>query len=274
MQELQERHSQEVTAIHQSYEEAIAELEQRSIQKITVKTGPFDEMLSQAQAQFEKLHETMGTADRALEHDAFGDIAAVQELEEGRHRRLESTIRTRNEERLESLVQAKTRLSDCVKTLEEMERNHMNRMGSFKSRLDQMDANYNEKLRRRSEGYGRTCNTLNRRKSELETRARLLEKTIKKIGRQHTAQVEKAVGEGQMLKTSLASVEAKNKLTEEESEKVQAWTGKAQELRKRLEERENALVHARTDNEAMKRELAMIQHQARLARRKTAAPSK
>jgi chromosome segregation ATPase len=270
MQDLQERHSEEVTALHQSYEEAIAELEQRSIQKITAKTAPIDEMLDQAQSQLGKLQETMGTADRALEKDALGDIAALQELEHAQHRRLESVIQTRNEERLESLLQAKTRLSDCVRTLEEMERNHTSRMASFKSRLDQMDVNYNEKLKRNSDAHARTCDTLNRRKGELETRARLLEKTIKKIGRHHRKQVEKAAREGERLKTSLASVEAKNKLTKEESEKVQGWTGKAQELKRRLDERENALGQARNDNDAMKRELARLQHQASLARRKAA----
>jgi chromosome segregation ATPase len=181
-------------------------------------------------------------------------------------------MQTRNEERLESLLQAKARLFDCVRTLEEMERNHTSRMASFKTRLDQIDLNYSEKLKRDSEGHGRRCDTLNRRKSELATRAALLKKTIGKIGRHHKRQVEKAVREAEMLKTSLVSVEAKNKIAEEENEKVQAWTGKAQELRRRLEERENALVQARNQNDAMKRELARIQHQARLDRRMTAAP--
>jgi hypothetical protein len=48
-------------------------------------------------------------------------------------------IQNRNQERLESLLQAKARLADCVSTLEETERNHTSQMASFKAQLEAMD---------------------------------------------------------------------------------------------------------------------------------------
>lgn len=268
MQELQERHAQELSSIHQSFRENIAQIEQLMHEKIQQKTGPVEDLLKKTQTQYQKLVDTQGISAKSLEADALEDIRGLQELEFQRQKRLEATLAARNQERLDSLLQGKARLSDCVNTLEEMERNHASSMETYKTKLETMDQCYHERVKRETERHSRVVESLKRKQSEIEKRADALQKTVQRIQKCHKRQVEDAVREGEMLRTTIESTEAKSQQGERETAKVQEWTNKLQQLKKKLENSENTLMQARTDNETMKREIARLKHEAVMATRR------
>lgn len=268
MKELQERHSQEIAAVYQAYQEEIAEIEKVTNQKIKQRTGPVEELLAQTQNQYKRMVEAQSTVDKTLELESMEDIRVIQELELERQRRLESAIEARNQERLESLLQAKSRLSDCVATLEEMDRNHASKMQSYMTRIETMDSRYQDQMKRETEKHNRVVEQLKRRQYDLDARSAALERTRSKIERNHKRQIEQAIQEGESLKLSIEAHEARSQQTAQESGKVQAWAAKLEQLKKKLESSENNLMQARTENEAMKREIARLKHEARMARRR------
>jgi chromosome segregation ATPase len=267
MQELQERQSQEIGGIHQKFDDALAALEQLSVQKIARRTSALDEQLASAERQFGSLREASGRPAQAPAPDARQDTESLQRLGAEREERLEALIQARNQERLDSLLQAKSRLSDCVGTLEEMERNHATRMATFKSRLDAMDAAHGDKQRREEERQARAAGGLRRRQGELEKRARSIQKTIARLERHHAAQVAAALREGQQLQGGVAAAAARGQAAAEQGAKLQQWQARCAQARARLAQREGELAQARADNEAAKREVARLQHEARAPRR-------
>ena len=51
--------------------------------------------------------------------------------------KLEKEIQNQNQERLESILQGKERLQECVETLDEMEKNHSTEMDKYKIKLEE-----------------------------------------------------------------------------------------------------------------------------------------
>jgi chromosome segregation ATPase len=269
MQELHEKQNQEIHALHNSFGETVAGLENLSVQAITKKAGPIDDVLTQTQTEYSKLQATTGAAGPTIDADSLRDIESLQELDFSRQDRLETLIQSRNEDRLQSLLQAKTRLSDCVNTLEEMELNHTHRMATFKTDLEVMDNAHAQKVKREKERQHRVAEALARRQAAFEKRGKSIERTIRKIERHHKIQVDGAVREAATIQGDVVAAEAKNQVMADQSAKVQNWTAKREEFKKQLESKENELAQARNDNETMKREIARLQHEVRVSQRAT-----
>jgi chromosome segregation ATPase len=271
MQGLQDRQSQEINALHHSFEEAITGLEKMSMQKIATKVGPIEGMIHQAKGDHKRIQDSIGAAEQSLQADALTDLRELQTVEHRQQQRLETTVQARTQERLESLIQAKGRLSDCVATLEEMERNHASRMATFKTRLETMDARYREKIQRDTERHNRMTAGVKRKITEFDNRGNALQKTASKIERHHKLQIETAVRDGEYVKADVLAAEARTQASSQESAKVQQWTARLEELKQKLQMRENELLQARNQNDGMKREVARLQHEARIAKRVTPA---
>jgi len=274
MHDLQARQAQEVASLHQAFEDAVAEIDQRSAHTIQSKTAPVDEQIGKVQAEIKRLAATEASASQQPEDDAVEDVRELHDLEMKRQQRLESAVEARNQERLDALIQAKTRLSDCVSALEEMERNHTSGMESYRTRLETMDGRYQDRVKRETERHTRVADSLRRKQAELEKRANAVQRTIRRIERAHKKQVDDAMRKGEMLKMSIEATEARVQQTTHETGKVQAWNEKLQGLRKRLEASENGLMRTRTDNEAMKREVARLRHEAAIVKRRAMVAGK
>ena len=65
-------------------------------------------------------------------------------------RKLEKQIQKQNQERLNSILQGKTKLQECVETIDEMEKNHNTEMENYKAKLDALDQMYQDKIRIKS----------------------------------------------------------------------------------------------------------------------------
>jgi chromosome segregation ATPase len=267
MQEVQAKQNQEISALHQSFNEMVSELERVSVQAIAKKTSAIDHLLEQTQSRYSQLQAKVSGSDSELDLETARDLESLQSIEMSRQERLEAQLQSRNEERLQSLLQAKSRLSDCVVALEEMEHNHKCRMATFKSQLDAMDTAYTEKVTRAKERQQRLVDTLTRREAQYTERARSLERIIRKIQRHHTIQVETAVAQGETLQKDVVAADATSQAIADQKARIDSWEAKKDQLRKRLEAGENELTQARMDNETMKREIARLQYEARAARR-------
>ena len=114
-----------------------------------------------------------------------------------------------------------------------------------------------------------------RLKNKYETfkkREENLQEAIDRVEDNQKRQMLVAVQEGEELKRTLTMShsfsDSQNSINEDENNaKIQSNNYK--ELKKKLEEKENELVKARTENESLKRELARLQYQSTLKKRQT-----
>lgn len=272
IQEIQQLHSDEIKSMQHDFEDTMAQLDQITREKTQKRVGPIEDVMKQTEMTIKKMKDSFGSSERAAETEAINDIKSLQELQYSRQQRLEVAVQKRNQERLESLVQAKTRLSDCVNTLEEMERNHTISMENYKRQLEAMDNRYQEKIKRDSERQNRTTEGLSRKYAEYEKRYRALQRTIKKIKQHHQQQIEEAVREGETLKLTAAAYETQTTQSTKEISKIQSNNKLLIDLKRKLETRENELAQARTNNESMKREIARLKHEIRLRKRNQDKP--
>jgi hypothetical protein len=269
MQESDERHKQEISALHQSFQEALAGLEEQCCQKIASKSSSIDELLAKSESEYSVLQESLRLSDRSLELESLDEIDDVHELEHARQVRLEAVLETRNQERLDSLLQWKSRLADCVAMLEETERDHTVKMAVLKNRLETMDQSFTVRSAREKERQQRLSETLRQKAANIEKRARAIQKTIQKIERHHATQLNEAIRDGE---NTSANVRASGNAICREGDdrgKVETWKAKREELRNRLGEKENELAALRTDNESMAREVARLKHESQLTTRRS-----
>jgi hypothetical protein len=266
MQELQQRQSQQLASLHRAFENAIAEIERTTTKKIAAKVDAIDEVIKRTKLQYERVQASIGSVDKDV---GFSGLQDFESFDHRQQQRLREEIQSKSEQRLSSLIEAKSRLSECVNTLEELERHHTAQMATYKVRLDTMDERYREKVDRETDRQTRATEMLSRKLAELDRRGSELQKSIARVERSHKTQFETAVREGELLIGDLRSAAPPNSHAIKGSARIQTLKSTLVELGKRLELRENELMQARTDNDRLKREVARLQHEARIAIRRT-----
>jgi chromosome segregation ATPase len=263
MRESQDRYQQEINALRRSFEESLAGLEQLAQKKISSKSGPIDELISQASAQYDTLQQYTRSSHSSTEFHNLDDSDFPSELDYSHERRLESVLQTRNQERLDSLLKWKNRLADCVTILEEMEKDHSIKMAAFKVQLQDLETRFTASTARVQERHQQMTQGLKEKAENLEKRAEGLQKTIKKVERHHKRQLENAVQKGDSVAAESSFNERKVSTEREERSEIRELRAKREELKSRLESRDNELCQLRANNESMKREVARLRYEAR-----------
>jgi chromosome segregation ATPase len=263
VRELQEKNTAEIECIEKAYQAKLRDFENLAQRRIRAKVAPIADALDQTQRK--RLSESVTLREKELEMASIEDLQSLQEIDINRQRRLESTIQARSQERLASLLQAKSKLSECVATLEEMERNHNTFCASSQSRLDNLDVRHRERVAREKERREREISSLTRKAEELHKKEKALNNTVQKIEGRLRMQIENAVKDGELLRREM-SAKRDAPVDKGHEERLANWRQTLKGLRKKLELRESELLRARTDNESMKREIGRLKHEIRVAK--------
>lgn len=270
LQEMNAEHAEETSKLQKNFQKAIDEIHGTLKAKVEQETAPTNELIKQTKAKLQAMQNTFGVSDKIRDDDALEDIKSIQEVEISQQKQLEKAIQKRTQERLDSLLQAKSRLADCVATIDEMERNHETQMNSYKLKLEALDAQYQNKVKRENERQTKSIEALKRKLSESEKRNFSLQRTIHKIEHHHKMQLDATVREGDNLQYSIKTQEVQTQIQLKENDKLKNLMGKLQLLKNKLETRENELINERTDNESLKREINRLKHESQIAKRRQA----
>ena len=268
LQEMQTTHANDVTSLQDDYQNALNNIHKTMKDRVAQQTAPIDDLIKQTKAKLQAMDSTFGSSRRELDEAAVEDIKAVQEVAIAQQKQLEKAIQKRVQERLDSILQAKSRLSDCVATLEEMERNHASQMNEYKIKLEALDIQYQAKIKRETDNHNRQLVSLKNKINENEKRNFAYQRSIHKIERHHKQQLNSAVREGDNLQYSMKTQEMQNQIAAKENEKLRRLVDKLQVLREKLEKRENELASERSDNESLKREINRLKHESQMAKRR------
>lgn len=288
IQELETSHSNQISNLNKEYENSMKEIERHSDIKLEEQIGPINkaiedtkEYLKQIKYEYQALTSNNSSFSQVTTNDEFSSFHD-NEIESIKN--LEKKIQKQNQERLNSILQGKAKLQECVETIDEMEKTHSTEMENFKSKLDALDKMYQDKIRIKSEKHHKTIEKLTQKLKEYNQKINSIQNTIQKVQNHHKMQIDKALAEGDNLSSQISekakqysasfsglninvskhksNVSYFNEYSEASDEK-----SKLSMLKEKLEKTENQLFKERTENESLKREIARLKHEAKMAPR-------
>lgn len=261
--ELVEKHRKEMETLQHDYQESLSRLEVWAQKREAQRTGNIDLAIKQAQEMSQQLLSTVGRAEKAAIEDASPDVEELNEIEYARLTRLETAVRQKNDERYAALMAAKSRLSDCVTTLEEMERNQILKINSLQNKLKALDASYQMRQKRCVDQNTHAIDTLKRKLEEAKKKEEMMRESIDKVEHIQKRQIYSTVREGEELRLTMQAVNSEPR-REASKDGDENSFAEYEKLKKILEAKENELINARTENESMKRELGRLKHESKM----------
>lgn len=270
MQEIQSIQSKEVNTMNEDFENTLAEIEKSSSARVNARVQPVESDIEKVTSIIAKLKENMHNTERLMDPHAEEDIKETQKLEITRIQKLEKLLNKRSSERLTSLVKAKEQLADCVSTLEELEQQHTITMDNLRSKLQNMDAKYDEKLAKDTAQHQRNMDAIRRKIRETQKKTAALQKAMKKAEQRHKEQIMSASKESEQLKLDFKMITSRKETQRKEDNEAQVILSQLDKLRKEKDTYEATLSNARGENEALKREIGRLSYEIRLAKRREA----
>lgn len=267
-QECQSDHNKNISTIQEEFQKMMDSIHSNLKEKVNQETAPIEDEIQKTTTKLQMIQSTIAVSTKVLDETDMDDMKSIQQVELAQQKQLEKAIQKRSQERLDSMLQAKSRLGECVSTLDEMERAHTTQMNKFKVQLDALDIQYQSKLKRENDKHTKMMETLQRKNTESEKRNGALQQTINKIAQHHKMQIASTRREGEHLQLSIKTQEMQTELQSKEEEKSKKYTEKLLLLKQKLESKENQLTAARTENESLKREVNRLKHEARVAKRR------
>jgi chromosome segregation ATPase len=268
--ELLTRFQSEDDSLRSDFDSQLAEMERYVQGRAEEKVGPVQEKMAKMAVVIKQLREKVEKANQDTDPSAQIDIQATLRAEDDRISSLEAQARERNADRLNSLVQARAKLAQCVQTLEEMEEKHRSDIADLKQKLNVQDRKYRDKLKVVTENHARQKESLQLKVEEMETRAGQAQKALKRAERHFTREMGLIGAENEQLQTEFTEVttkQASRRLEEAELEQAEV---KMEQLRAEVQRREDLLLKLRAQTQMARRELARVRHEAALAKRRAA----
>lgn len=293
LQQIESSHTQQINDLTKDYENSIKEIGKNSDIIIEKQIEPINKAIEDTKADLQKIKYeykaiTSGNqsyiSNSSINSSMDAEFRSSHESEVESIRKLEKQIQKQNQERLNSILQGKTKLQECVETIDEMEKNHNTEMENYKAKLDALDQMYQDKIRIRSEKHHKTIEKLTRKLSEYNDKINSIQNTIQKVQNHHKSQIDKALAEGDSLSSQISEKArqysasfsgininiSKSKTDINYSNDYSDTNDESNrliKLKERLEKSENELYKARTENESLKREVARLKHEEKMAPR-------
>ena len=268
--EINKQHKENVAREQKDFQKSIDQLKERCDQEEAKKTQKIDSEMKQIEEQKRIFENTIQNASNSVLEEDEDVIYEITSIENSRLSQLQRSIISKNNERHQLLISAKYRLSQCVDRLDEMEERHRMAINSLNLQLQSLDNKYHTRIRLLQENSKREIARLKNKYETFKQREENLQEAIDRVEDNQKRQMLAAVQEGEELKRTITmshNTSVSQSSINENENSTQNITNDYNELKKKLEEKENELVKARTENESLKREVARLQYQSTLKKR-------
>jgi hypothetical protein len=205
--------------------------------------------------------------------DASDSLAG--ELEDERASQLRSIIRARNSERLESLLDSKRKLTECVQVLDEMDRSHATDTARARQRLEQTDARYVGALDRlkakRADVRAQQTNRLHSAKSGIAR----MDRALRHLQSGHQQRLKEAswqFGIIQLQFAASAPVVRTDDLNRDQAAKIEQKKARLKAVKQTVAQKEQQLRNARQTNDDLRKEIGQMKHDLRYRVRQPRRP--
>ena len=268
--ELGAAHDMRVKSLKEDFENTYEEIDKRIDQLVIEKCKPIENEIKRTIELINKMKQQPVQVDNSIDSAAEQEVERINEIENMRIQSYEAKLKEQNENRLNSLLEGKKQLQECVHTLEELENGHINKMEQLKDVLDNIDASYQEKVKRTSEKHKRDTSEIKRSIKEAQEVVKTISKSLSRTQKRQKDEILKATQESEYLRTELLTVKKKETQKREGDTDIQKFQKTISELNSKLRERESVLMKVRADNETLKKEIARILQEKQIAKRRAA----
>ena len=266
--ELEEKNQEECKALSLDFEAQVEQVDNYVQEKLSKRVEPIEEKMKKVQAMIEKYQAKLEGVPELLDPIPEEDNIEARKFELERIKSLEEKLKEQNKMRMESLVAAKPPLQECVGTLEQMEQSQSTKMEALKNKITNMDAKYDERVRVAAEKHTRQKETMKRKIKDAKTRASQAHKSLKHIEKHYRNEMTSITAENEQLRVDYQMAVAREQERKMEETETKQTNTHVEDQMKVLKDRENVLLQMRNDNENLKRAIARIEHERRVAKRR------
>ena len=270
IKELEAALANETEQLHQDFQNTLLEIQKSTPKRIADKIAPIEVEIKKVNDLIAKKQEANSRVEQAIDAESEADIEQTHEMEFNRIKKLETRLQEKNQERLNSLLQAKQQLFECVNTLEEMEQQHNVTMDNLKDQLVAMDEKYEAQVKRDTDNHKKQTTQVRQKIREAEQMVRSLSKSLHRTEKRQKEAISNLNSQTETLQHELITIKKQEAILREGQNEIQEVTTQLSSLRRQLSERETILAKMRADNEMMKREIARVTHEAKIAKRREA----
>lgn len=270
LKELHEQNEKEMQKLREDFENTYEDITRNGEKKETDITQNFETEIQNTLNLINKLKKTTPTPQMEIDERSPEEIEQIAEMEKKRIASLEARLNEQNQERVSSLMNLKKQLQECLANLEEMEQNHATKMQKLQMELDNIDSQYNEKVRLYNENQKKETHEIQRDLKRATNEVKAKQKSMRHAGTRQKEEIQKVRLESESLATELISVKKREMQRVNEENDAINYGKKLAELNATLTNQENVLMKVRSDNETLKKSIARIAHEKEIAKRKAA----
>jgi chromosome segregation ATPase len=271
VRELDSQHALTVDDLHQQFAETIEQMRESHQSQLNEQLQALDDEKKGVEADILRYRESITEAEQAAETEE--EDCSENGCFEGDDQmigRLRDTIRARNAERVESLLNSKTKLTECLHVLETLDRDHERNVSEARKGIEAIDARYRDELAqlKQTEKSARSqlaqaLRKAQKRLKQLQSARRTLQ--FRQREEMKTASLNIAMMEKEMA--SSAPIFLKDAVDGERLKKVERRRGNVAASRRMREAKEAKLFECRELNGNLKREVAEKKHRLRYVQR-------
>lgn len=267
--ELQEKHSREILSLQRDFEDTLKEVDRWAQSCIEQKTFAIDQQLGKTTIAIDQTKQSLAMSSNEVQNDSVVGTQQQLEYETDRIRRLEEKLKTRNQERLDTLLALKSRLAECTQVLEEVDQNHTNAMNNYVYKLESTDKRYEERVQKEAEKHEKELFAYQRQLENLKRKINSYQNQIERTSIRSREKIASVEQNSVQIMTSV-HISSANAITtiSTETTDINNANKNLEQAELALAQKENELLQARTENESLKREIARLRHEALIKERR------
>lgn len=308
IQSIQKEQAEEIDEMQRQFSETLHDLENHEnssyadqFEMIERKKESTLKLINQYQSTIHQFQNNPNPNDMSMD-DSFN--AETIEKKEKRIRELQNIIKQRNEERLQSLLDSKSKLQECMRIIEEMDKEQEEETSKMKKKIDEIEKNYHEQLDEMVDNQ-KAIRVVQKQKLEQATRQyNSLRKALSKLKSGHQQQLKQTLHEMSQIKAKFTqsaplvfnyqntqSVVGKyqnahgysanstppasptsinnaiNKDYDNEFDSIQKNRIKLRDSKRLIRQKEEDLSKARQENLSLKQEIGRLKHNIKYSQR-------
>jgi hypothetical protein len=259
---IQAEQADEIDTLQRDIASTLARVAEQSQMRASEMLKSVDDEMEMTRTQIRTYQQSISKQRESDDPQNVSDSLTV-ELEDHRISQLENIIRARNSERLESLLDSKQKLTECLQILEDMDRSHAIEVAEARKSLEQIDARYVEALDllQAKEAKIRTEQTyrLQTAKSSLAK----MNKALRHLQSGHQQRLKEASSQFGMIQRQFASsapVSGTDDLNREQMAKIEQKKARVNAANHMVARKEQQLRDARETNDRLRRQIGQMKH--------------
>lgn len=260
LRDLQQRQAEEIKNIQDDYQKSLVDIQKWAEKETGRRCGKLDAQINRIKQEIDHYKQKVILKD---EDDHSGNTSnIIQEMEYNRLERLERAVRDKTDERLESLLEHKSRLSETIRALEEMDRMHALRVKTYQNALDQLEKKHRNIINRTNSKSAQDVAIYKHKLDDLKFKEQSLKNAMERIQSAQSHEINNILTLNKDLENTMKSIVVSQPRVDAEA--LSKSRKKFENTRRMLEEKDGELLKARSLNETMKREVARLKHEIKM----------